>query len=64
MTRRFYARYPGRLDKNDRHPLKRRREALKFLNAGFHRRAPGLMLRGDADISKIEGTECVFDFEE
>jgi len=50
VTRRFYAWYLGRLNKDDWHPLKRRREALKYLDAGFHRRAPGLMVRGDGDI--------------
>jgi hypothetical protein len=50
VVRQFYAWYLGRLNKDDWDPLKRRREALKFLDAKFHRRAPGLMVRGDADI--------------
>lgn len=50
VTRLFYAWYLGRLNKDDWDPLKRRREALKYLDAGFHRRAPGLMVRGDGDI--------------
>ncbi|HYH87254.1 MAG TPA: DUF3828 domain-containing protein [Pyrinomonadaceae bacterium] len=50
VTRRFYAWYLGWLNKDEWHPLRRRREALKFLDAKFHRRAPGLMIRGDGDI--------------
>ncbi|MBC7932071.1 MAG: DUF3828 domain-containing protein [Rubrivivax sp.] len=50
VTRRFYAWYLGRLNKDDWDPLKRRREALKYLDARFYRRAPGLMGHGDADI--------------
>jgi hypothetical protein len=50
VTRRFYAWYLGWLNKDEWHPLRRRREALRYLDATFHRRAPGLMIRGDGDI--------------
>jgi hypothetical protein len=46
----FYAWYLGRLNKDDWNPLRRRREALKYLDAEFRRKAPRLIRRADADI--------------
>jgi hypothetical protein len=50
VVRGFYAWYLGRLNKDDWSPLKRRVEALKYLDANFHRKAPRLIRRADADI--------------
>jgi hypothetical protein len=50
VVRGFYAWYLGRLNKDDWGPLRRRREALRYLTPEFHRRAPGITLKWDADI--------------
>jgi hypothetical protein len=46
----FYAWYLGRLNKDDWNPLRRRKDALKYLDADFRRKAPRLIRRADADI--------------
>jgi hypothetical protein len=50
VVRGFYAWYLGRLNKDDWSPLRRRREALRYLTAEFHRKAPAITRRWDADI--------------
>ena len=50
VVRGFYAWYLGRLNKDDWTPISRRREALKYLDARFHRRAPGIIEREGVDI--------------
>lgn len=50
VVRNFYVWYTGSLDREDYNPLKRRREALRYLTPEFHRRAPGIIAREMVDI--------------
>lgn len=50
LAREFYEWYAGSLDREDYHALKRRREALRYLTADFHRRAPQIIAREMVDI--------------
>lgn len=50
VVREFYAWYTGHLDREEYGPLKRRREALKYLTPEFHRRAPRVIAREMVDI--------------
>jgi hypothetical protein len=45
VVRGFYSWYLGSLNRNDYEPLKRRREALRYLTPEFHRRAPRIIAR-------------------
>jgi Protein of unknown function (DUF3828) len=50
VVRGFYAFYLGELNKDNWEPLKKRREALKYLTPEFHRRIPGLTEKWMADV--------------
>jgi len=50
VARDFYEWYTGRLDSEDFSPLKRRREALRYLTPEFHRRAPRIIADEMVDI--------------
>jgi hypothetical protein len=50
VVRGFYDWYLGSLNREDYNPLKRRREALRFLTPQFHRQAPRIIARQMVDI--------------
>jgi hypothetical protein len=50
VVREFYGWYTGSLDREDYDALKRRREALRYLTADFHRRAPRIIAEQMVDI--------------
>lgn len=50
VVRDFYDWYLGSLNREDYNALKRRREALRYLTPGFHRRAPRIISEQMADI--------------
>lgn len=50
VARGFYAFYLGELNRDNWSPLKKRREALKYLTPEFHRRVPRLIEKWMADV--------------
>lgn len=50
VVRGFYAFYLGELNKDNWSPLKKRREALKYLTPEYHRRIPRLIEKWMADV--------------
>jgi hypothetical protein len=50
VARGFYAFYLGELNRENWSPLKKRREALKYLTPEFHRRAPRIIEQQMVDI--------------
>ncbi|HEX7176021.1 MAG TPA: DUF3828 domain-containing protein [Pyrinomonadaceae bacterium] len=50
VARGFYAFYLGELNKDNWSPLKKRREALKYMTPEFHRRAPRIIQQQMVDI--------------
>ena len=50
VVRGFYDWYLGSLNREDYNPLKRRREALRFMTPQFHRQAPRIIARQMVDI--------------
>ena len=50
VARGFYAFYLGELNRDNWSPLKKRREALKYLTPEYHRRIPRLIEKWMADV--------------